>query len=100
MSLDQVYRLATAAGYSAVPDEDLDFGRPDLCPDRPSLTPLQRFQTPDAPAPRRLAGPTANALMVVEPMWRSQPALNPTWAASTLWGLRELIGRFGRGVPA
>jgi hypothetical protein len=103
MSLDHLGKLAKAAGYAAVPDDVFEFGRDDLVPvsaSAPALrTALDHVRTPDAPAPR-----SSTALIVVEPMWRSQPVAPPTWTSSVTWLARDVAGRVAsrvsRGLPA
>ena len=105
MSLDELQSLADAAGYGAVFDEDIDLARSE---------PIQRdakaggrsqenWRFPDAPAPRT-AVPANRSLVVVQPLWLSQPASpqsSSAWARHLQTASRGVVGLFAsRGVPA
>jgi hypothetical protein len=113
--LETLSRMANAAGFATASHDDLngaDLNGPDLNGEDDAVQSpflkartLRIAQIPDAPAPR---SPTANALVVIEPLWRSQavaaapqPWSNAAWLAPAQSALRGLSTMFGRAsVPA
>lgn len=94
MSLDQLHRLAHAAGFGAVSEDEIDLER--LAEFDPATRRVSRH-VPDAPAPR---DGQSRAIAVVEPLWRSPRATVTWWTMPVPSMPRSLSGLLGRGLPA
>ena len=105
MSLDELQSLAYAAGYGAVFDEEIDLARAEPI-ERLSKTLAGQqadWRSPDAPAPRAAIA-TDRSLVVVQPLWLSQPEISPvasSWTRHLLSASRGVSSLLaGRGLPA